>query len=492
MNYLAQQPSAVFLGPSLAKSYAATLFAANYYPPARMGDIYRLLGTGVQIILLIDGIFHTTASVWQREILEALDNGIQVIGASSMGALRAAELYPLGMVGHGAIFEWYRNGLIVSDDEVVLLHADEEHNFQALSEPLVNIRRTLQVAVIQKCIDMAQATALIDHAKHTYYVERSYTKLLNSEVVMNWPKRAQAQLARFIKSNAVNLKAQDTIGALKYCATLAENQISKSEHPLPATERSGHYASLIYRKRGFFHPEGRLVSGELVLAEALKDVASVKTIQPILIKNYFLSLWAKQHEIICPIDYLEAYRHKWENGQSEADKAGWLQANGLTEREFQVIVAERALLAWIVEQGPTFFGLDFRPYTQFIAVMQLDFCFKSSDGATEPDQPSLQIRGACQQIESSKQASEIYFLTTWARENGIVCPVVIIEDFIKYWEATYKVSNRLVLAEWACVDWLIEKGPSYFGYISWSFEVALLRELQVTGQVARIVRKLTA
>src|SRR5262245_41157023 len=140
MQYNPQKPFAVFLGPSLAKRHAANIFAANYYPPARMGDIYQLLGTGVRIIVLIDGVFHRTASVWQREIVDALDNDIAVIGASSMGALRAAELYSFGMVGRGTIFEWYRDGVIVGDDEVALFHAGEEHNFQSFSEPLVNIR----------------------------------------------------------------------------------------------------------------------------------------------------------------------------------------------------------------------------------------------------------------------------------------------------------------------------------------------------------------
>ena len=41
-----------------------------------------------------DGVFHTERSIWHRELLEAVACGIHVIGASSMGALRAAELEP--------------------------------------------------------------------------------------------------------------------------------------------------------------------------------------------------------------------------------------------------------------------------------------------------------------------------------------------------------------------------------------------------------------
>ena len=44
--------------------------------------------------------------------------GTQVFGAASMGALRAAELAPFGMIGVGAIFAAYRDGRLTGDDEV--------------------------------------------------------------------------------------------------------------------------------------------------------------------------------------------------------------------------------------------------------------------------------------------------------------------------------------------------------------------------------------
>ena len=108
------------------------------------------------------------------KILDAMDEGIEVFGASSMGALRAAELNTFGMVGHGTIFEWYRDGLIDGDDEVAFLHGPEELEFCALSEPLVNIRQTLKKAVDDRCMSEDQARRLLDHAKRTYYPERSF------------------------------------------------------------------------------------------------------------------------------------------------------------------------------------------------------------------------------------------------------------------------------------------------------------------------------
>ncbi|MFI1400750.1 TfuA-like protein [Streptomyces sp. NPDC020681] len=51
---------------------------------------------------------------------EILARGVRVIGAGSIGALQAAELYPLSMVGAGCVFEAYVHGDLDGDDEVVV------------------------------------------------------------------------------------------------------------------------------------------------------------------------------------------------------------------------------------------------------------------------------------------------------------------------------------------------------------------------------------
>ena len=54
---------------------------------------------------IVDGYFEGVLSVWHKEILWAMAEGIHVFGSASMGALRAAELHPFGMHGTGRIFE---------------------------------------------------------------------------------------------------------------------------------------------------------------------------------------------------------------------------------------------------------------------------------------------------------------------------------------------------------------------------------------------------
>lgn len=61
MIYDARTPIAVFLGPSLDLATARSVLPANYYPPVRVGDIYRLLATGVRLMVIIDGVFHASS-----------------------------------------------------------------------------------------------------------------------------------------------------------------------------------------------------------------------------------------------------------------------------------------------------------------------------------------------------------------------------------------------------------------------------------------------
>lgn len=138
----------VYLGPSLSWARAREILPdATYRPPARQGDIVTdVVNLSPERIILIDGEFRNNLSVWHKEIVYALQypsiKGIY--GASSMGALRAAELDFLGMVGIGQIYEWYRDGVTEDDSEVALSYAVREGSegplFYLNSVPLVDIR----------------------------------------------------------------------------------------------------------------------------------------------------------------------------------------------------------------------------------------------------------------------------------------------------------------------------------------------------------------
>lgn len=166
-----------FAGPSLPPSARAGFGGAEWRPPAEAGDLLRLDAGPGTIVCLIDGFFDHRPAVRHKEILLLLSGGVRVIGASSIGALRAAEMDGFGMVGVGAIYRAYRRETITGDDEVALIHASAEHDWKPLSVPLVDVRATLCRAVRQRLATAAEARTLLRRAAAIHYVDRSWAEL---------------------------------------------------------------------------------------------------------------------------------------------------------------------------------------------------------------------------------------------------------------------------------------------------------------------------
>ena len=137
-----------YLGPSLPLAKArAILPEAIYLPPAKQGDIVsHVVNYNPTRILLIDAEFRQNLSPWHKELVYALQYpGVKAIyGAASMGALRAAELDYLGMIGIGKIYHWYRDGVTEDDSEVALSYATREGPdgpfYYPQSVPLADLR----------------------------------------------------------------------------------------------------------------------------------------------------------------------------------------------------------------------------------------------------------------------------------------------------------------------------------------------------------------
>jgi len=208
----------VFLGPSLEREAAEKILSAEYRPPAKRGDLLHAAEEGTTIIGLIDGVFHQESAVAHREILAAVKKGVRVVGASSMGALRAAEMDTLGMTGIGEVYRMYKSGELISDDEVALVF-DPETGL-SLSEPLVNIRFTLMAAEAQGVISEKEHTALLAAARSVFYPQRTYPKIVSSAGNSLDPSTAQRFLL-WVQDHAVDRKKMDAIKALEYIRDMA-------------------------------------------------------------------------------------------------------------------------------------------------------------------------------------------------------------------------------------------------------------------------------
>ncbi len=214
----------IFLGPTLSHIEAKKIASATYLPPVRCGDIVKLLRLRPKRIVIIDGYFEDTAAVWHKEILTAIQLGIEVIGASSMGALRAAELQSLGMQGLGQIYTDFYHGVLEDDDEVAVLHAGAEQSYRCLSHAMVNIRATLDNALTQNIITQNDVQLVITESKRLYYRER----LLQVAIENALPVDRACKLHDWLHdNNYVDLKRCDAIAALTYCADNAIDEIEK-------------------------------------------------------------------------------------------------------------------------------------------------------------------------------------------------------------------------------------------------------------------------
>jgi hypothetical protein len=208
-------PIAVFLGPSCSQAEARSILPqADYFPPAARGSVYRIINDGYRMIVLIDGLFYGQFSVWHKELLFALDCGIDVIGATSMGALRAAELDGAGMVGVGQIYRWYRDGVIDGDDEVALLHQSQEGGYAALTIPLVNLRWNLIRAVAEGVIEPSREAQILEGARALCFQERTMDTILAPLLDQADVHALSVWLGRF----GEDLKHRDCLEALHFAA----------------------------------------------------------------------------------------------------------------------------------------------------------------------------------------------------------------------------------------------------------------------------------
>jgi hypothetical protein len=214
----------IFLGPSLALDEAKTLLSAQYLPPVAQGDVYRVTRLKPQAIAIIDGYFEHVPSVWHKEILWAMNQGIHVFGAASLGALRAAELTAFGMVGIGQIYEQFQQGVLEDDDEVAVAHASAEDGYRNFSVAMVDIRQTLQSAYQAGILSAESLKTLQEYAKSLFYPHRDYPSVLAYARQKKLPDHEV--LEAWLPQNQVNQKKTDARLLLEYLQTWQQSEVA--------------------------------------------------------------------------------------------------------------------------------------------------------------------------------------------------------------------------------------------------------------------------
>lgn len=225
----------VFLGPSLPLSKAqAILPDATYLPPIRRGDLVAALHERPAIVGIIDGQFLQRLAVSPLEIFAALHAGTTVLGAASMGALRAVEMGPFGMIGVGTIFRWFRDERLVAEDEVAVAY--DPNTGSAVSDALVNMRFALSRAAAEHVISRDTRRRLIQVARSLYFPERTYSSTMRlAENLV--PGVELDRLRAWLRDRAPDLKAQDAIRLLRVAGRISKGERKRySDEPSCRTD----------------------------------------------------------------------------------------------------------------------------------------------------------------------------------------------------------------------------------------------------------------
>lgn len=205
----------VFIGPTLpAKDVTARLGGCTILPPAAAGDFLKLPAEAGDVVGLVDGYFRQQGAIRHKEILALINRGVRVLGAASMGALRAAELHPYGMAGVGRIFDWYCRGAIDGDDEVALVHLDEDESYAAVTLPLVNLRHDLDRARAKGVLSARAAADIVLAAQSLPYHDRDLERIFERARTAGVDDPALARFDAHLKTDPSDLKRLDALALL--------------------------------------------------------------------------------------------------------------------------------------------------------------------------------------------------------------------------------------------------------------------------------------
>ncbi|MDC0659986.1 TfuA-like protein [Leisingera sp. SS27] len=333
----------VFAGPTIGEEETQALLpGAIVLPPAGQGDIYNAARQGAEAIGLIDGYFEGVPSVWHKEILWAMEQGIPVFGSASMGALRAAELSSFGMIGIGRIYQDYASGVIIDDDEVAVLHSPAELGYAPLSEPMVSIRATVERAAASSILDTEQAAAVLQAAKTRFYQQRTWKLILADLPMSPWRDR----FAAWLKTGAVDAKRNDAREMLERMSEFLNSGAPAAVQTCERMEQTLAWQDLVRRaevqERSLQEADSRVLDELRLEPERYAVFRNRAALRLLALQEARRSGIQPGREAL--LAQLNSHRQMHSLYRSR-DLQAWLQANGITAAQYEAELAQAAQAA---------------------------------------------------------------------------------------------------------------------------------------------------
>jgi hypothetical protein len=286
----------IFIGPTRPGNIPAD---ADIRPPAQQGDIAAAALEGADTLILIDGFFHQTLAPWHKEILFAIERGCRVIGAGSLGALRAVECARYGAEPVGVIAGWYADESCTDDADVALAHACAEDGYRPLSIPLVNLRATAEAYI-------DEAGHILAVARSIYYPERTWQRL----------RRDLGDVVDILQARYIDQKALDAEEAIRH----AQHVAAPVRCDTPQHIHTAHLRALLHNDLPT--PAGRTYT---LFPDAQRQAATDARLLAELAQAAGIT--------ITPHDIIQASRSMWNRLgiQDEKTASHWLLENQIPE-----------------------------------------------------------------------------------------------------------------------------------------------------------------
>jgi hypothetical protein len=343
----------LFTGPTLSAAAARAVLEAECRPPVAQGDVYRAALDRPFAMGIIDGYFDSVPSVWHKEILWAMNQGIHVFGSASMGALRAAELAPFGMVGVGRIFEDYRDGVLEDDDEVAVRHVAAEYHYRSTSDAMVNIRATLCAARSQGVLGAETARTLERIAKSLFYPERNYSRILELAAEQGVSPEPLASFRDWLPRGEIDQKRQDALAMLDAMRNLIDSGCGPLQAPFFFEETV--YWEELKAAAGQVGDAGGTEADQLVLAALRTDPPAAERAEAAALGWWLAAENARRQGLALDAVALLAESAAFCAAHGLTDSSAverWLERNRASREQLESMLAAHALSVGVRNRDP--------------------------------------------------------------------------------------------------------------------------------------------
>lgn len=198
----------VFGGPSLSLVPAELLTGFELRPPVKRGELAALQSEAPRTVLVVDGLFGGSMAVTPLECRQLLSLGWQLLGCSSIGALRASELWSAGMIGVGTVYQLLRLEKIPADADVAVSYS--AGSWQELGVSVVQVR-----AIVARLTSPHPAAQLVQAARRIHWLERSWADVFKAWSLLGVDAETLAKAKAMSANEALHPKKTDALEAIR-------------------------------------------------------------------------------------------------------------------------------------------------------------------------------------------------------------------------------------------------------------------------------------